>query len=202
LLDVIVCASGGWQPDPPAPSFSATASAHDFEEAARVYAQTVHNMMRMNLDPVVAASFCAQHYMAPDGLFVVMGATAALAATPGMLGYGLSKAAAHHLVHTLGASTGKSVEAKSVRKAGQRVRKNLVGLDTLSVIGILPTTIDTPSNRRATPDGNFDQWTKPLDIAKEIGMWVEKPPLRPHSGSLVKVHPKREGPGALFELVR
>ena len=41
-------------------------------------------------------------------------------------------------------------------------------MDNLSVIGILPTTIDTPSNRDAMPKGNFDEWTNPNDIAKKL----------------------------------
>lgn len=59
-------------------------------------------------------------------------------------------------------------------------------MDTLSAIGILPTTIDTPSNRNAMEHADFDEWTKPEDIAKEIVTWMESPELRPHSGSLVK----------------
>jgi hypothetical protein len=56
------------------------------ERGALKYAETVNRMMRMNLDPVAAANYVAQHYMAPEGLMVVIGATAALGPTPGMLG--------------------------------------------------------------------------------------------------------------------
>jgi hypothetical protein len=95
------------------------------------------------------------------------------------------------------------MESKSVKKAGRRVRQHMEALDSLTVVGILPTTIDTQANRRAMPEGNFEQWTKPSDIAKEIKTWVETPALRPHSGALVKVHPKVDGQaGAIFELAR
>jgi len=199
-LDAIVVAAGGWKGDPESPPDGA--SEHELEVGATAYAETIDRMMKMNFDPVVASGYVAQHYMADSGLFVAIGATAALGPTPGMLGYGLSKAGAHHLVQTLGACTGKSMESKATRKAGRKVRKRLEALDTMSVVGILPTKIDTPSNREAEPDGDFDQWTKSIDIANEICKWIETPPLRPHSGSLVKVTPKSNEAGADFELVR
>ena len=70
----------------------------------------------------------------------------------------------------------------------------------MTMVGILPTMIDTPANRKANPQGDFESWTKPSHIAKEIGLWVEKPALRPHSGSLVKVYSK-DGV-ATFEMAR
>jgi len=129
-----------------------------------------------------------------------MGATAALQPTPGMIGYGVSKSAAHHFVQTLGATTGLAVSSKSLRKEGRKARRHYESLDSLSVVGILPTILDTPTNRAAMPDSDFEEWTKPLDIAKEIGTWVSTPPLRPHSGSLVKVFTSAEG--THFQLVR
>lgn len=116
-----------------------------------------------------------------------MGASAALSPTPGMVGYGLSKTAAHQFVQTLGATTGKAVVPKKKRKEGRRARIHGEYLDSLTAMAILPTTIDTPANRKANPKGRFDKWTKPMEIAKEIGNYIEHPALRPHSGSLVKV---------------
>lgn len=118
-----------------------------------------------------------------------------------MLAYGMSKAGTHHFLQTLGETTGKAATTRSKRQKARRLRKNSEYLDTLSVVGILPTTIDTPSNRKAMPDADFETWTKPTDIAREIGTWIEKPPLRPHSGALVKVHPAKGG-GAAFTLAR
>lgn len=119
-----------------------------------------------------------------------------------MLAYGLSKVGVHHFVQTLGEITGKALTTRSRRQKARRLRKNSEYLDTLSVIGILPTTIDTPSNRKAMPDEDFNAWTKPTSIAKEIGSWIETPELRPHSGSLLKVHPTSDGDGAMFTLAR
>lgn len=198
-LSAIVCASGGWQGD--APSSADLSSFKAMQADAAAYAKRIQQMRAMNLDPVIAAGYVAQHYMTENGLMVVMGATAALSPTPGMLGYGLAKAASHHLVATLGSMSGRSADPKSTRKAGRQARTSPL-MATLDVIGILPTTIDTPANRSAMPGADVSQWTKPLSIAEEISTWIQQPALRPHSGALVKVYPKKEGPGAVFELVR
>lgn len=118
-----------------------------------------------------------------------------------MLGYGMSKAALHHLVQSLGETTGKAVTTRTRRQKARKLRKDSEYMDTLSVVGILPTTIDTPSNRKAMPHADVNEWTKAKDIAAEVGKWIENPPLRPHSGGLVKVHPVKSG-GAKFTLVR
>ena len=117
-----------------------------------------------------------------------------------MMGYGIAKSGAHHLVSTMGATTGNAIETRIKRKTGRQFRQHAENLDTLSVVGILPTTIDTPSNRQFNPDADFTTWTKPKDIAKEIGQWIEVPPLRPHSGALVKVTSAESG--STFEIVR
>lgn len=136
----------------------------------------------------------------PIGLFVVIGAAAALSPTPGMMGYGIAKSAAHHLVHTLGAITGKAAETKKTRKLGLRFRQHAENLDTLSVVGILPKTIDTPTNRQFNPDADYTEWTRPNEIAREIGEWIKMPPIRPHSGALVRV--LSTATGSTFEIVR
>lgn len=117
-----------------------------------------------------------------------------------MLGYGLAKAGSHHVVQTMGAITGKSLDTRIKRKEGRRFRQYAAHLDTMSVVGVCPTTIDTPSNRQVNPTADTDGWTKPRDIAIEIGKWVETPQLRPHSGSLVKVTSTKEG--STFEIAR
>ncbi len=206
-LNAIVSVAGAWEGDPPLPP--SHADDMDKVEGARQYAMTIDRMLGMNLYPLLAAGYASHHFMTDrDGLFVAIGATAALSATPGMLGYGLSKAATHHFVHTLGEMTGKAVTTKSRRREARRLRhespagESMVYLQRMSVIGILPTTIDTPMNRMAMPQADFGEWTKPVDIAKEIGMWMERPAIRPHSGSLVKVYPNANGVGATFQLVR
>ena len=194
LLDVVVCANGGWQGDPPA----LRGRERDDEDATALHVQAsanvVQHMMNVNLHPVLAAAVAVvPHLCAPQALVVVLGATAALQPTAGMLGYGVAKAATHHVVQTLGSMSTQSLHKS--RAGGKRSPQ------VPTVIGILPTTLDTPSNRKAMANTN-SQWTHPLDISKQIGTWLEtQPSLRPAAGSLVKVHPGPDGK-AVFELVR
>jgi len=205
-LDCIVVASGGWEGDPPLVPRDKQSMLPDEQgafltEAAQSYTESVMRMRKMNLDPVIAAGFVAQHMCCDvNPLVVVMGAMAALSPTPGMVGYGLAKSSTHHLVKTLGVMNGNTLESKVMRGRGMDAQPPHL-FPFITVVGILPTTIDTPSNRRAMPTGNFDQWTKPQSIALEIGSWVESPALRPHSGSLVRVYASPDGEGSVFELV-
>ena len=228
-LDAVICVAGAWEGDPLLPSLPPPIDiiAENDEDdnnvqrlwlldCAREYSENVERMLGKNLYPVLAAGYASQNYMTEGGgvddddndnggLFVAIGATAALSSTPGMLGYGLSKVATHHYVQTLGETSGKAVTTKSKRKLARRIRNHSSTqsyLNRLSVVGILPTTIDTPANRQAMPNEDFSGWTNSIDIAKEIGLWMRKPALRPHSGSLVKVHPNSKGDGAEFKVAR
>lgn len=197
-IDTIVCASGGWGGDPK--PMGQTLDADQVRLGAQDYGEAIDKMIHMNLVPVIAAGYSAQTFMAPNGLFVAIGATAALASTPGMLGYGMAKAGCHHIVQTLGATTANSLDNKAKKREGRRQRHFASNVGTTSVVGILPTTIDTPSNRQAMPAADVETWTKPVDIAKEIGKWIETPALRPHSGALVKVSSTAHG--SIFEIAR
>jgi hypothetical protein len=119
-----------------------------------------------------------------------------------MLGYTLAKSASHYMVQSFGAITGKSMESKATRKSGRVARKYLECMDTMTVTAILPTTLDTFANRKAFPNVSWQSWTKPVDVAREIGTWINEPETRPHSGALVRVYPNPDGTGATFELVR
>ncbi len=124
----------------------------------------------------------------------MIGASAALSPTPGMLGYGSAKSAAHHYLQSWGAEA---------RDAGD-----------VTAVGILPLMLDTPANRAALDGGGdgdgveehkYSKMVKPIYIAREIGEWIKHPRLRPHSGSLVKVIAKsrKDGSGgAAFHMVR
>ena len=41
------------------------------------------------------------------------------------------------------------------------------------------------------PDADGRLWTKPIDLAREIGRWVSQPESRPHLGALVKALTRR-----------
>ena len=127
------------------------------------------------------------------GLFCIIGASAALSPTHGMLGYGSAKSAAHHYLQSWGPA--------SLQENG------------VTSVGVLPLMIDTPDNRAMVGgddegeggDERYSKMVKPMHIANEIGEWIKQPHLRPQSGSLVKVIAKnrRDGSGgAAFHLVR
>ena len=74
----------------------------------------------------------AAKYLRDEGLLVLPGAKPATGGTPGMMGYGMAKAAVHQLVKSL-ATSGSGLP------------------DTCCVAGILPVTLDTPMNRKFMP---------------------------------------------------
>ena len=76
----------------------------------------------------ISGSLAAQHLVS-GGLLVLPGAKPATGGTPGMMGYGMAKAAVHQLVKSLGSS-------------GSGLPNNV------NVVGILPITLDTPMNRK------------------------------------------------------
>ena len=102
-------------------------------------AEVIEEMNRINLQTSVDAAHIAYHALAERGLLVLTGASAALGPTSSMIGYGLSKASTHHLIRST--ATDPKFPAHS------------------TVVGILPETLDTPSNREAMPDADFSTWT-------------------------------------------
>jgi NAD(P)-dependent dehydrogenase (short-subunit alcohol dehydrogenase family) len=203
-LNVIICAAGGWQGD------------------ADGGVQGIQTMLQVNLHPALAVANVIQpveqpqpssqssyntKYCAPGALCIFMGATAALQATPGMIGYGTAKAAVHHIVTTLAASS-------HPQTLGKKQKNNLLPPPHIAPypIGILPTTLDTMANREAillsssSSDNNnatavADTWVDCSDIANQIMEWIHTPSLRPAPGSLIKVSNNQQTGQAVFELV-
>lgn len=87
------------------------------------------------------------NYLKPGGLLALTGANPALKGTPGMMGYGLAKAAVHQLT-------------KSLAGKDSGLPENSL------VVAILPITLDTPMNRKWMPNGDFSSWT-PLEFIAE-----------------------------------
>mmetsp|Transcript_19202 Transcript_19202/g.27933 ORF Transcript_19202/g.27933 Transcript_19202/m.27933 type:complete len:360 (-) Transcript_19202:375-1454(-) len=199
MVDAIICASGGWEGDPTSSYLPGRLLEEDGitpEMAAEEWGKVLDKMLQMNLHPVLAAGNVASTHMANQGLFVAFGATAALMPTPGMAAYGAAKAATHQYIQTLGAMTGLGIGHNKIRKDAKKFRRGKPYLDDMTAVAILPTMLDTPTNRKfATRKDDFNAWTKPIDIAEEIGKWVVEPYLRPSSGSLIKVYPPRFQPG-------
>ncbi|KAJ2355718.1 hypothetical protein IWW50_002348 [Coemansia erecta] len=137
--DAILCVAGGWQG-------GNAASASFLRNADMSLKQSVNTSL-------IAAHIAARH-LKPSGLLALTGAIPAQqGGTPGMIGYGMAKAAVHHLVASL-AMDGS-------------------GIDSPRVVGILPTTLDTPGNRSAMPDADFSSWTPLDDVAGLLYKWAE-----------------------------
>jgi NAD(P)-dependent dehydrogenase (short-subunit alcohol dehydrogenase family) len=111
--------------------------------------KTWDGMMNLNL----RAAFCAMRAVlkpmtaAKYGRIVAVGSRAAVEAMPNFAAYSVSKAGLVALVKNVAAET-----------------KDL-GI-TANVV--LPSTIDTPLNRKAMPQADFSRWVAPESIAKTL----------------------------------
>jgi len=115
----------------------------------------------------IAASL-ASKYLADGGLVVLPGAQPCLTGTPGMMGYGMAKAAVHQLVKSLACSDS--------------------GLpSTACALGLLPVTLDTPMNRKFMPDADQSTWTPLEEVARIMVAWTRGKERLP-CGSLVKLN--------------
>jgi len=128
---------------------------------------SLNKMWSFNVQSAVAASHVASHMLKPGGLLVLTGAQAALSPTPGMLAYGITKAATHHLVSSL-AKDGSGMPPGS------------------SVAAILPITLDTPQNRKDMPTADFNNWTPVETVADVLVNWVSGKD-RPKNGSMIQI---------------
>jgi len=113
------------------------------------------------------AATLAAHHLKENGVLVLPGAKPATDGTPGMMGYGMAKAAVHQLVKSLG-SNGSGLP------------------EGACALGLLPVTLDTPMNRKFNPDADRSTWTPLTEVAKTLTKWIENKE-RPSSGSLVSL---------------
>ena len=135
-LDAVVCAAGGWIGGGAGAPAGSADSERGAAAAALALAAGVERMTAVCVQPAVTAAHVACSRLRPGGLLVLVGSAAALAPTPSMLAYGLAKAATHHLVVSLAAPGG--------------------GLpQRATALGVLPTTLDTPGNRRFLSSGEW-----------------------------------------------
>ncbi|XP_041367981.1 dihydropteridine reductase-like [Gigantopelta aegis] len=150
-IDAIFCVAGGWA--------GGNASSKDLiKNSDMMWKQSVWTS-------VISAGLAARH-LKEGGVLSLPGAAPALSGTPGMIAYGLAKAAVHQLVQSL---------------AG----KNSGLPQNCFVAATLPVTLDTPMNRKFMGDADFSTWT-PLDYVAELfHKWLKGE--RPANGSLVKI---------------
>lgn len=148
-VNAVICVAGGWAGG----------------NAAKDLSKQTDLMWRQSVWSSIIAATLASKYLSPGGLIALTGAKAALEATPGMIGYGLAKAAVHQLTKSLGTKDSGLPE------------------NTLAV-AILPITLDTEMNRKWMPKADFSTWTPLSYVAELFDKWL-KGDNRPDSGSLV-----------------
>lgn len=106
-------------------------------------------MWRQSVWSSTIAAAIAAHHLKEGGLVSLPGAKAAVGPTSGMIGYGMAKAAIHHLTKSLAAEES--------------------GLPPNSLsVAILPITLDTPMNRKWMPNADFSTWTPPAFVATYV----------------------------------
>jgi NAD(P)-dependent dehydrogenase (short-subunit alcohol dehydrogenase family) len=142
-----------------------------FAAAGRVHETPVEEFeqqLRLNLRPAYLVTAAALPVMlsAGDGSVVCVSSRAALQPFAGAAGYITSKAAVLAFVDALHAE---------YRDDG--IRANAV----------LPSVIDTPANRAAMPDADFDTWVAPAEIARVIRFLCSEE-AAPTSGAHVPVY--------------
>ncbi|MEY2441663.1 MAG: hypothetical protein QOJ46_1089 [bacterium] len=105
--------------------------------------------MRLNLRPAYLVCQAALPHLigAGGGAIVCVSSRAALKPFSGAAGYIVSKGAILSFVDVL---------ATEYRD------------DAIRANAILPSVIDTPANRHANPDADFDRWVKPAEIAAVV----------------------------------
>jgi len=104
-------------------------------------------MHRMNLRTALVSSRAALPHLSTGGAIVNIGAAAALNVGMGMAPYAASKAGVKALTESL---------ADELRGRGIRVN------------AVLPTIIDTPTNRADMPDADRSGWVTPAGAARAI----------------------------------
>ena len=125
-------------------------------------------MFEKNALSTLLAAHLGANYLADKGVLLLTGALAPFnEPQPAMLTYALSK----NFVHALTLNLAKDEAYK---------QKNL------SVYTILPSTIDTETNRKAMPDADTSQWLEPDKISEYLHMMMDGE-NRPESGSFIEL---------------
>lgn len=151
-VDAILCVAGGW--------------AGGSAKAKALYKNS-DLMWKQSVWTSTIAGHLATKHLREGGLLTLTGAKASLEGTPGMIGYGMAKAAVHHLCQSL-AQTNSGLP------------------NGATTVAILPVTLDTPMNRKFMPDADVTSWT-PLDyVAELLYSWVVEE-NRPVSGTLMQL---------------
>jgi NAD(P)-dependent dehydrogenase (short-subunit alcohol dehydrogenase family) len=129
---------------------------------------TWDRMMNVNLRSAFLVTRAVLPHMlqARYGLIVAVGSRVAAEPTPGLSAYGVSKAGLTALIRTI-------------------ARETLDYGITANVV--LPSTIDTPANRKAMPGADFTKWVSPEKIAQQI-LWLCSDGASETSGALIPIY--------------
>lgn len=129
--------------------------------------QTWHRLFLMNVQTAANASRAAIPHLkrSAAGRIVNVGANGALKAAFGMGAYAASKAGVHSLTQAL------AEELKS---------------DGVTVNAVLPSIIDTPTNRADMPKADFASWVRPQELAA-VMLFLASEEASAVTGALVPV---------------
>jgi 3-oxoacyl-[acyl-carrier protein] reductase len=124
------------------------AGAFSFETVAEGDPRTWQRLYAINVLTALNASRAAIPHLGTSGTgrIINIGAMGALQAGAGMGPYAASKAGVHRLTEALAAELKGKV----------------------TVNAVLPSTIDTPANRRDMPNADFSKWVTPDELANVI----------------------------------
>lgn len=150
-LDAVICVAGGWAGG----------------NAKKDLAKNSDLMWRQSVWTSTISAAVGAQFLKEGGVLALTGAKPALKGTPGMIGYGMAKAAVHQLTRSLA--------------------ENNSGLpDGSLVVSILPVTLDTPMNRKWMPKADFTTWTPLTEVAELFLKWT-KGVERPRNGALLQL---------------
>ncbi len=138
------------------------------EPVESVEERTVRGMIELNL---ISAFWAAKHAIphlkrAGDGRLLFISSRGAVECYPGASAYAAAKLGLHALVQTL---------AKELKKTG------------ITANAVLPSMIDTPSNRASMPDADFSAWVPPDSVAGLLA-YLASPAAGATSGALVPIY--------------
>ena len=133
-LDAIINVAGGW-------AGGNAASPEFLTNSQLMWSQSVCSSL-------LTASLAAK-FLSNNGVLTLAGAAPSIdsAPTPGMMGYGMAKAAVHQLT-------------KSLADPASGLPKDAL------VVAIAPITLDTPMNRKWMSSSDFTAWTKLTYVAE------------------------------------
>ena len=142
-----------------------------FTMGSRVHemdSSTWERMMNLNVQTLLntAQAVLPQMRENKSGKMINIGARPSLEGKPKMAPYSVAKAGVLRLTESMAA------ENKSLG---------------INVNCVIPGTIDTPENREAMPDADFDRWVKPESLARVIS-FLASPDARDIHGAAIPVY--------------